>query len=248
MSIALVGNTYIECKFVTDTCVSVYKKVGFTPLQVLTEVRSFLQALDSAKCTYVGRLDPMAEGWIYILWSGDMEEKVRLAMQDKVYEVEVLLGVGTDTGDVLGLITDSKKSDILNIDEIVQSSVGDFLYEYPKYSSPNIKKVLAGVEVVERKQKGHIYSIEVLKNEEVVGLERLVDDKLSLCQMDGDFRLEEIKKRWQEFLVEHESGYKMLSLKVACSSGTYMRTLAVELGKKFGVPALAFGIRRVRVG
>ncbi len=38
------------------------------------------------------------------------------------------------------------------------------------------------------------------------------------------------------------------SLRVVCSAGTYMRSLAWDLGAELGVPALAWRIRRTHAG
>ncbi len=42
--------------------------------------------------------------------------------------------------------------------------------------------------------------------------------------------------------------FPVITLRVKCTSGTYMRCLANEIGKKIGVPALALNIKRIRVG
>lgn len=55
------------------------------------------------KMTYLGRLDPMAEGLLLVL-SGDTRDKNKFLDLDKTYEFEVLWGVSTDTYDVLGQV------------------------------------------------------------------------------------------------------------------------------------------------
>ena len=97
-------DSYDTLNFVHAKCVSVYKKIGYTPLQVVEDIRPYLLSEEASCCTYVGRLDPMAEGWMYVLWSGDMKEKDRLLNLQKTYEVDVVFGVSTDTGDALGLV------------------------------------------------------------------------------------------------------------------------------------------------
>ena len=88
---------------------------------MLEEVKPFLNDQDQKKITFVGRLDPMAEGNIHLLWSGDMEEKQNIQNQDKEYVVEVLFGVKTDTGDVLGLIESVNDNDT---EKYIQKFVG----------------------------------------------------------------------------------------------------------------------------
>lgn len=223
------GDTYTKYRIITDTCILIYKKLGFTPLQVLKEIKPFVSEEGKSKLTFVGRLDPMAEGNIHMLWSGDMEEKKNLQSQNKEYVVEVLFGVKTDTGDVLGLI-DSVNNEEINFD--LQKFVGPFEYDYPTYSSPNIKKVLKGEKVIHKKQKGEIYNIENLglKKYSSAELKNIIFNKLSQCNMEGDFRLDQIKQGWNVYFENNDKGFQVLTLHVACKSGTYMRILARELG------------------
>lgn len=206
----------------------IYKKLGFTPLQVLEEVRPFLCDNDQKKITFAGRLDPMAEGNIHLLWSGDMEEKQKIQNQDKEYIVEVLLGIKTDTGDILGLI------ESVNNEEMVfdlEKFIGPFVCDYPKYSSPNIKKVLKGECIQSKKQEGYIYSIDDIGDKIFLRdeLKEYIFTKFAQCNMQGDFRLDLVKTGWNIFFENNDREYKVLTLKVKCKSGTYMRVLASEL-------------------
>ena len=76
-------------------------------------------------------------------------------------------------------------------------------------------------------------------------------EKIAL--VDGDFRQEEIAAGWKEFGHAHGAEtFTMVRLKVACSSGTYMRTLAKDVGKDIcangGVGAIAYSIKRTKIG
>lgn len=234
------GYTYEKYRLITETCILIYKRVGYTPLQVLEEIRTYLDEESSSKCTYVGRLDPMAEGYIHILWSGDMNEKKELSSLDKEYIVDVLLNIKTDTDDILGLVIEK---DIIQDNYVLdfKKYIGPFNYDYPKYSSPNIKKVLQGKDFVFKKQDGYIYNIELLNNISIHknDLEKMIFDKLSLCKMPGDFRFDIIKEGWKNFFINTEKeNFSMFQIKVKCKSATYMRVLAREMG------GLAFSIRR----
>jgi tRNA pseudouridine(55) synthase len=232
------GHTYTKYRFKTETCILIYKKVGFTPVQVLNEIKPFVDDEFKTNMTFVGRLDPMAEGFIHIIWSGNVDEKKSLTLLDKEYEVDVLLGVHTDTDDILGLIESDENVDfdVLSVEKFV----GPFEYNYPKYSSPHIKYVLKGQPFEYKKQDGYIYSIDFLGLEKFynAGLKKVIFDKLRLCEMKGDFRLEEIKKGWKVFLKKNEREFEVVRLKVKCRRGTYMRVLAREMG------GLAVGIVR----
>lgn len=232
------GQTYAKYRFISETCILIYKRLGYTPFQVLQEVRDFLDEGDKGNITFAGRLDPMAEGYIHLLWNGDEEEKGRLMGLDKQYKVEVLLGIKTDTDDVLGLI-DSVNDKDFDKDEL-NKFIGPFEYNYPKYSSPHIKDVLKGNDFEYKKQNGYIYDIEflgvkVLNNED---FKKRVFDKLGQCNMTGYFRLDNIKECWNVFFDDNKKDYPVVSLNVKCKSGTYMRVLARELG------GFALGINR----
>jgi tRNA pseudouridine(55) synthase len=210
----------------------IYKKVGFSPFQVLKEIKPYINEEDRSKLTFVGRLDPMAEGNIHILWSGDAQEKNNITLQDKEYKIEVLLGIKTDTDDILGLI-DSVDVEAVDFDiKVLENFIGPFHYDYPKYSSPHIKKVLKGEDVESKKQDGEIYGIDFLGLENVsnANLNHKIFTKLNLCQMEGDFRLDEIKLGWESFFQKNKGGFQVLSLNVKCKRGTYMRVLSRELG------------------
>jgi len=65
----------------------------------------------------------------------------------------------------------------------------------------------------------------------------------------GDFRQDRILHLWEDSLrVLYGMSFDVATLSIRCSSGTYVRSLANELGEKIGIPALAMKIVRTRVG
>ncbi len=251
------ADSYDTLNFVHSKCVCVYKKEGYTPLQVVNQIKQYLLPEEVSVCTYVGRLDPMAEGWMHVLWSGDAKEKEQLASLDKVYEVEVVLGIKTDTGDALGLVVQESDGVVeeKKLQDTVQTFIGSFEYPYPTYSSPHIKKTLRGIEnhtQDTRLQKGNIFSIDLVSIQHVssVDMQQKIEQKLAMCHMDGDFRLDSIQDGWRKFFMRIHSHtiFTTIKLRVSCSSGTYMRTLAEELGKKMNTCGFAFSIVRIGVG
>ena len=107
--------------------VIIHKNLGETPLEALERFRleqikksdnnliSNSTKLDSVTdnsinwkkipMTYAGRLDPVAEGELLILIGEECKNKEKYLGLDKEYEVEILLGLTTDTYDILGLVT-----------------------------------------------------------------------------------------------------------------------------------------------
>lgn len=128
-----------------------YKKEGETPLECLLRLKEEGFLPFDSKFTYAGRLDPMAEGMMIYLRGEAITDKAHFLGLEKEYEVEILLGVGTDTGDILGLINKEIKEsdgntsnngdiifDIKNVGSICESFVGDLEVPYPWFSSRTV--------------------------------------------------------------------------------------------------------------
>lgn len=50
------------------------------------------------------------------------------------------------------------------------------------------------------------------------------------------------------FLKHTSSSFAIASFKIKCGSGTYVRSISNNLGEKIGIPALAFSIKRTKIG
>ncbi|MEK7095660.1 MAG: hypothetical protein AAB917_03300, partial [Patescibacteria group bacterium] len=199
--------------------------------------------------TYAGRLAPMAEGVLIILVGEECKEKEKYLGLGKEYEVEILLGVTTDTYDVLGLVQEVSMGK--NDQNLVNFSkyVGKFKQDYPAYSS----KAVGGKQLHQYAREGNlpeemptkeveIYSIEKIGTEEILG-EKITEKIIEkIKKVRGDFRQEEIIRGWEKFGEKYEKQkFVIIKLKVNCSSGTYMRSLANRLG------AIAISIKRLQI-
>lgn len=207
----------------------------------------------STKLTYAGRLDPMAEGIVLVLAGEDRFVKDRLLGLDKVYEVEILLGISTDTQDPLGVITETLYKDVSGIEQVIENMKMITALPYPMYSSvpvdgkPLFAHARAGTTIEIPQKKVTIYSAELLeiKKEFVTTLVQSVLE--DVARVVGDFRQEQIIQSWQKLLNE-TSEVTIVKMRVHASSGTYMRSLAAWIGEKLGVPALAYRINRIQIG
>lgn len=226
------------------------KEIGETPLACLERVRVEQGILPNIPMTYAGRLDPMAEGVLIILVGEECKEKEKYLELDKEYEVEILFGVKTDTHDVLGLIQNVNMEK--NDQNLVTFSkyVGKFKQDYPAYSS----KTVGGKQLHQYAREGNlpeemptkeveIYSIEKIGTEEMSGAELAEKAIVKVRLVKGDFRQGEIVKGWQVFKNKYgRERFIVIRLKIVCSSGTYMRSLADRMG------AIALLIKRISVG
>lgn len=235
---------------------TLYKNLGETPLECLQRFKSDHPAYAETKMTYLGRLDPMAEGLLLAL-AGDTREKEKYLSLDKTYEFEVLWGFETDTHDILGLVevgtTPTKlESRMASLLKKIKSKTTQ---EYPLFSSRMFGKDflkargmnIDGVEIPEKKIK--IFDISHIHTRYITGREILNEVTEKIQKVDGDFRQEQILSGWQNTLITKPNEMFLISKFVAdVSSGTYIRGLAHEMGKILDCGALAWSIKRTRVG
>jgi tRNA pseudouridine55 synthase len=201
----------------------------------------------------------MAEGVLIILVGEECKNKEKYLGFDKEYEVGILFGVATDTFDALGVIGSVKTDDVVKNNEkfvTFSSYVGKHTQAYPAYSS----KTVNGKQLHEYARAGElpdemptkeveIYSIEKVNEREITGKEISEQVIKDIKLVNGDFRQEEIIKGWEDFAKKYSNkDFKIIKVKVRCSSGTYMRSLADRIGKEAGTGAIALLIKRISVG
>ncbi|MFA6459394.1 MAG: hypothetical protein WCV79_03300 [Candidatus Paceibacterota bacterium] len=237
------------------------KKLGETPLEAVERLRDRDSELRDLPMTYAGRLDPLAEGVLLILSGADCKMKEKYSEFDKEYEVSVLFGVKTDSYDLLGmpevLVGEHDNGHMVERAQTleIKKYEGTFEQDYPPFSS----KTVGGKPLHELARNGklpaimpkkevNIYFIEKKGETAINGKELLLHIKEVAGSVKGDFRQPEIVAKWTEVLRGKESViFPIISIKVKCSSGTYMRSLAQNMGKDADLGALAFSIVRTRI-
>jgi tRNA pseudouridine55 synthase len=242
--------------------INLYKQKGETPLQALERFRIEEPTYSQEKLSYAGRLDPMAEGIMLVLVGSENTEREKYLGLDKTYVTEILFGISTDTGDVLGLsISGSNSSDTgrkidfgdSEIKNILDKSIGKFSQKYPAYSSKSFagdyQNARSG-STAEHSHEVEIYSAELLDTGEISASNLLSDIEKDIAKVEGDFRQAEILAKWQEILTPKGvlGEFIVAKIRLKVSSGFYVRQFAEDLGKSLGVPALVLSILREQVG
>ena len=244
------------------------KPVGKTPLEVVTSWKQEHGIPADFPVSYAGRLDPMASGKLLVLVGEECKRQKEYTGLDKEYVIEVLLGVGTDTGDVLGRPSLSNNSPTLSkLTHILKDEVDTVDRPYPVFSS----KTVAGKPLFMYALEGTldsitipthsetIYRIKQLRSDTITTsvLESRVNELLSKAPtsdepskvLGADFRIKTIQPEWQDIFSEHpDHRFTVLTLRVTCGSGTYMRTLAERIGSSLGTYGAALSITRTRIG
>ncbi len=240
---------------------TVYKKVGETPLDRIKRFKKNNLDYKDKKISYAGRLDPMAEGELLLLVGNENKNRRKYEKMDKEYLFKILFSVSTDSYDILGLIRNEyKKAFPSDLEEKIDKKITDFKgkikQKYPPFSS----KYVNGNPLFYWARKGKIEEIEIPENRiEIYKLEKLSFkwiDKDSLKNLiigrinkvKGDFRQKKIIKQWNNFFENIKiEDFPVVEYRIKCSSGTYIRAIANNLGKKINIPALALEIKRTRI-
>ena len=244
------------------------KELGRTPLETVNAWRALHQSYKDAPLCYAGRLDPLAEGKLLVLIGDECKRQKAYANLDKEYEIAVLLGASTDTGDLMGmpeLGAEPVSVDRGRLKEALRAELGTHERAYPAFSSKTVRGIplflhaLRGTlpsslptheeTVHEIRMRGieHMDAQELLAHIERT-LALVTHDPDPRKELGADFRRGEIRARWRSLLSGRTASFPLIRLSVACGSGAYMRSLAERIGESLGTLGLAFSIRRTRIG
>jgi tRNA pseudouridine55 synthase len=197
------------------------KPAGWTSHQVVGRVR---RLTGTRKVGHAGTLDPMATGLLVI----GVEKATRLlgylALSDKAYEATIRLGIRTITDDSEGEVVTAVGAAGLGEAEIEAAMAelrGDILQVPAAVSAIKI----GGVRSYRRVRAGQ--SVELSARPVIVS--RFDQLGLRECEADGIVFID-------------------LRVVVECSTGTYVRALARDLGAALGVGGHLTTLRRTRVG
>lgn len=239
---------------------NLYKPQGMTPFGLVQKVKLEEAEYRNERIGYAGRLDPMAEGVMLLLVGEENKKRKYYERLDKEYEFEVLFGFATDTYDGLGLVESFCLKPINDLERKIEKYLNDLkgksVQGYPPYSYVRVK----GKPLFWWARNNRLDEIRIPKKRiEIYDLELMGTGKISseeffglfekIRKVNGDFRQEEILKRWREVLEEVGDGvFPVAKIKIKCSSGVYVRGIANSLGKSLGTGGLALSIVRTRVG
>lgn len=253
--------------------IPMYKPAGWTPLQAIERLKALRPELRGQKVACAGRLDPMAEGVLVVLAGEQLKQFDQFCSLDKEYEAEILLGITSDTGDVMGM-TESRKVHqvhkacpvvppqadttgvIKSLAVEIDNLKGDLRLPVPVYSSWRVQ----GKPLYWWARQGRLHEIEIPLHEisifrtqwlgasdiEAVEVRHSVMERLHAVH--GDFRQETIHEQWKHVLDHAHAPFLTFSFYIHCSSGTYVRSVVQELGKRLGTKMLLYRLVRTRVG
>lgn len=246
------------------------KQRGKTPLQAIEDWKQNHPEFADVPASYAGRLDPMASGKLIVLLGEECKRKDRYIGLDKEYEVTIVFDLSTDTSDALGLAKYADKQTAASKSEIrkaLAKLTGSHRVPYPGYSS----KTVNGIPLFMYALRGELDTVVIPEHIETIHRTALLDlnqvskdellvrikSDLSIVpssdepskELGQDFRQHAIRARWKEvFDSLPERDFQILTIRVTCASGTYMRSLSSRLAQELGTTAFALSIHRSKIG
>lgn len=222
-----------------DQIILVDKPAGISSFGIVAKIRRELKEEfgHKIKVGHTGTLDPFATG-LLILLSGKMTKKSNEFLKlDKIYEAELKLGFVSSTGDPEGEI---QRYHVEDLSEVTTENEGANPVTTGA-SDPYPKREV--VESVLQSFTGKITQTPPRFSAIKINGERAY----KLARKGADF---EIPSREVEIYSIEILDYSYPTLKIRChvSSGTYIRTLAEDIGKKLGTGAYLTALRRTKIG
>jgi tRNA pseudouridine55 synthase len=213
-----------------DGILIIDKPAGFTSHDVVARVRRIVH---ERRVGHTGTLDPFATGVLITLVGRATRLAQFLSGAEKEYYAVVRFGYSTDTGDLTGKPTSESSEGTARISSLtwsdekieaaLQSLRGEIDQIPPMYSA----KKREGSKLYELARRG-----ETVERKSV----RVQVREFEALRCGG------------RLLKDNEDGTVDLAVRVVCSAGTYVRTLAEVLGERLSIGAHLAELRRTRAG
>jgi len=212
-----------------DGVLVIDKPAGLTSHDVVASVRHILH---ERRIGHTGTLDPFATGVLVVVVGRATRLAQFLSGVEKEYDAIIRLGFATDTGDVTG-------------DRITYPDGGEDTTSSGPWSEPEVEAALASL-------RGEIDQVPPMYSAKKQGGRRLYE--LARCGEEVERKpvsvcIHEFApiKPDGELMKDNLDGTFDFHVRVVCSSGTYVRTLAEDFGKRLRVGAHLAELRRTRV-
>ena len=120
----------------------VFKPIGWNPTDCIRKLQK-LDKFKGQKLAYAGRLDPMACGLMPLIKNTGVKERDNLQNSYKTYQFNSIIGLKTDTYDILGIpeVRENHEFNVLDLNTVL-SQIGKLTQireqEYPPYSSKSV--------------------------------------------------------------------------------------------------------------
>ena len=248
--------------------IPIWKEIGQSTHQLAKKVGQKVveksNNKEDKKATHTGTLDPMAEGVVIVLTGEDRFKKSNFSDWKKTYEFKMLIGVSTDTHDLLGIQNKITKDKIdLNevedkIKKILPKFIGKQTQIQPSFSSQRINGKSGfdlakdGIKFENKINKIEIFDLKLISTSNI-SLEKIKQYLYTNIHLvKGDFRQGEIIDHWNQTLKKlnknNLENLILVKIKAETSKKTYIRSLVRDIAADMKIFTSTFSITRTNQG
>ncbi len=209
------------------------KPLGWTSFDVVAKARKLL---GTKRIGHTGTLDPLATGVLVLLTDESTKLVPYLEIADKDYLAFISLGASTPTLDAEGPILEIAPAENISpwrVEEVLEKFTGKQMQLPPSYSAIHIN----GQRAYDLARAGKEVKLELRE----VNITRLI----LLGSMDS---MQDAHRYSDSQFPTQLGEFLTLTLEISVSSGTYIRSLARDIGLALGTVAHLGGLVRTRVG
>jgi tRNA pseudouridine55 synthase len=214
-----------QAAFPGDGVFIIDKPSEWTSHDVVARIRKILR---TRRVGHTGTLDPFATGALVVCVNRATRLVQFLTGDDKEYIATMRLGFATDTGDLTGApIAPGADASQITVEK-VREALGHFRGHIKQIPPMYSAKKIGGVKLYEMARRG---------------------EEIERAPIEVEIRELELLEPADNLLEgDPQPGARDFSFRVVCSSGTYIRTLAEDIGKFLGVGSHLTRLRRTRAG
>jgi tRNA pseudouridine55 synthase len=216
----------IDCK---DKILLINKPKGITSFDCVKKIQNLAR---TKKVGHAGTLDPLASG-LLIIATGSQTKQIKYYQEDeKEYIAIIRLGATTKSDDsefTPQNIKDCKNISIEDIQKVIENNfIGSIFQKPPVFSALKIK----GRRSYKLARMGQEVDISLLIRSVTIKTFDILEFKKYNCKQESGLVLNQI----------------LLTVKVTCTKGTYIRSLARDLGEALNIGGHIIYLKRTRIG
>ena len=206
---------------------------------------------NAKKCGHTGTLDPSAEGLLPICFGEATKFASFLLEGKKEYIASIQLGITTDSYDLTGTII-AKSIVNINLSDI-KSTLDKFkgeskqlppIYSALKHNGKPLYQYVRTNKNVSNNNPDLITQTTLLKDDQAQYESQTVLQNIAITEiLQSKIRYVTI---YELELMSYCNNTNLLTLRVLCSKGTYIRTLAEDIGNLLGCGASLIALRRTK--
>lgn len=202
------------------------KPTGMTSFDVIRQLR---KSTGITKFGHAGTLDPAATGLLIIGVEDGTKQLTQYIKLDKEYVAEILIGRSTTTGDIEGQTLE----EVSEVTEVSQTQIINALH----HMTGNLRLPVSAYSAIKK---------------DGVPMYKRAREAAKIGDLVKEVPIRDMKVYQAEFLSlgtkSKQTGWPLVKVRFKVGSGTYIRSLAEELGRRLGYPASLYSLRRTKIG